>query len=111
MTTVNKDDFILYKAPYADGNGFTIKFGKVIEEAELNEVEKDSGDAVRYLVQVHEEDMENTGEEALVESALIVCNLFQNPLTGPVYGKFLKERGAKVNLGGHKVTLYFPAVL
>lgn len=101
LPRVTLGDFIIYKVAHAEGNGFTTQLGKVINILE-------DAESSRIQVEQYSEDLEAGGDEDIVEMDSLVCNLFSTPMIGAVYGKFIKDAPAKVNLDGHQVFIHFP---
>jgi hypothetical protein len=103
MVTIG--DIIIFK--YITGEKST---GSDIFDTLLGEVtaSKMLEDGEVYTVSLLDEEQEPTGEKLNVSSKDILCNLFNTPRTGEVYGKQIIKKPGVAQVDNHKVFIHLP---
>lgn len=86
------DDFILYKS------GNQVQLGKVVAQLEDAQV----------LVEQYDDTLQPIGDEDCLTHDRVVCNFFDKPMLGFVYGRNFTQAPKKSRLDGHEVFFYAP---
>lgn len=103
--SIAKGDTIVFR--YLIGEKDT---GSDVSEILVGKVQavKQGSEETSYLTAIYDSEQEPTGEEVNIAESDILCNLFNTPKAGEVYGKFILKHPENSQIQGHKVLVFLP---